>query len=135
MTATTAFGDWNTPQPFALPELGPGVEGPLRKQIERVLRQIAADPKVRAVVIFGSRAQGRAGPQSDLDLLVVERTPHLEPQMKLDSWWRHMRLLEALPLSVDLVVAGSHDAAHLAGSRWHVISEAARHGRVVAVKP
>ena len=46
-----------------------------------------------------------------------------------------MRLLDDLPLSVDLVVSGSADAARLAGSRWHVISEAALHGRVLAVQP
>ena len=107
----------------------------MREQIEAGLRQIAADPRVRAVVLFGSRAQGLAGPESDLDLLVVERTPHLEPQEKLESWWRHMQVLESLPLAVDLVVSGSGDAARLAGARWHVISEAARHGRVLAVQP
>ena len=135
MTATTGLGDWSTPQPFALPDLGPGVEGSKREQVEAVLRQIAADPGVRALVLFGSRAQGQAGPESDLDLLVVERTAHLEPEAKLERWWQHMRLLEDLPLSVDLVVSGSADAARLAGSRWHVISEAALHGRVLAVQP
>jgi len=32
-------------------------------------------------------------------------------------------------------MCGSADAARLAGSRWHVISEAARHGRVLVVQP
>jgi hypothetical protein len=36
---------------------------------------------------------------------------------------------------VDLIVSGSADAERLAGSRWHVISEAARHGKVVVVQP
>jgi hypothetical protein len=40
-----------------------------------------------------------------------------------------------MPISVDLVVSGSADAAWLAGSRWHVISEAARNGRVLMVQP
>jgi len=34
-------------------------------------------------------------------------------------------------LEVDLIASGSADAARRAGSRWHVISEAARPGRVV----
>jgi hypothetical protein len=51
------------------------------------------------------------------------------------SWWRHFGPLKPLRLPVDLIVSGSADAARLAGSRWHVISEAARHGRVLVVRP
>jgi predicted nucleotidyltransferase len=130
-----ALADWITPQPFALPDLGPGLDGTLREKLESALRQIAADPSVKALVLFGSRARGSARPQSDLDLLVVERTPQLEPEAKVASWWRHFQPLQSLPLPVDLVVSGSADAARLAGSRWHVISEAARQGRVLVVQP
>ena len=91
--------------------------------------------QVQALVLFGSRASGTARPDSDLDLLVVERTPHLEGQAKVASWWRHFGPLKPLRLPVDLIVCGSADAARLAGSRWHVISEAARHGRVLVVQP
>ncbi|MFO0037380.1 MAG: nucleotidyltransferase family protein [Synechococcaceae cyanobacterium] len=135
MSQPAALADWITPQPFALPDLGPGLDGTLREQLEAALRQIAADPSVKALVLFGSRARGSARPQSDLDLLVVERTPQLEPEAKVASWWRHFQPLQSLPLPVDLVVSGSADAARLAGSRWHVISEAARQGRVLVVQP
>jgi hypothetical protein len=67
--------------------------------------------------------------------LVVERRPQLEPEAKVASWWRHFQPLQSLPLPVDLIVSGSADAARLAGSRWHVISEAARQGRVLVVQP
>jgi len=99
------------------------------------LQAIAADPTVQALVLFGSRASGTARPDSDLDLLVVERTPHLEGPAKVASWWRHFEPLKQLRLPVDLIVSGSADAARLAGSRWHVISEAARHGQVLVVRP
>jgi predicted nucleotidyltransferase len=132
---TAALADWSTPQPFSLPDLGPGVEGPQRDQLETALRKIAADPSVQALVLFGSRATGTARADSDLDLLVVERTPQLEPEAKVASWWRHFQPLQSLPLPVDLVVSGSADAERLAGSRWHVISEAARQGRVLVVQP
>lgn len=116
MTNAPLLSDWSTPQPFALPDLGPGVEGTLREQLETARRQIAADPAVKTLVLFGSRATGNARADSDLDLLVVERVPQLEPEAKVASWWRHFQ------------------AARLAGSRWHVISEAARQGRVLVVR-
>ena len=129
------LADWTTPRPFALPDLGPGLDGERREAVEVALRSIAADPTVQALVIFGSRATGSARAESDLDLLVVERTPHLAGQAKVASWWRHFEPLKLARLEVDLIVSGSADAARLAGSRWHVISEAARHGRVVVVQP
>ena len=135
MSQAAALADWTTPQPFSLPELGPGVGGGLRDQLETALRRIAADPSVKALVLFGSRATGTARAESDLDLLVVERTPQLEPEAKVASWWRHFAPLKPLRLPVDLIVSGSADAARLAGSRWHVISEAARHGQVLVVRP
>jgi predicted nucleotidyltransferase len=132
---TATLADWTTPQPFALPDLGLGLDGERREAVEAALRSIAADPTVQALVVFGSRATGSARPNSDLDLLVVEHTPHLEGQEKVASWWRHFEPLKPLRLPVDLIVSGSADAARMAGSRWHVISEAARHGRVVMVQP
>jgi predicted nucleotidyltransferase len=135
MSPPAALADWTTPQPFALPALGPGVEGELRARLEVALRRIAVDPSVKALVLFGSRATGTARAHSDLDLLVVERTPQLKPEAKVARWWRHFQALQSLPLPVDLVVSGSADAARLAGSRWHVISEAARHGQVLVVQP
>ena len=131
---TATLADWTTPQPFALPDLGPGLDGERREAVEAALRSIAADPTVQALVVFGSRATGSARPTSDLDLLVVEHTPHLEGEAKVASWWRHFEPLKPLRLPVDLIVSGSADAARLAGSRWHVISEAARHGRVLVVR-
>jgi predicted nucleotidyltransferase len=111
------------------------VEGPLRDQLETALRRIATDPSVQALVVFGSRATGTARADSDLDLLVVERIPQLEPEAKVASWGRHFQPLQTLPLPVDLIVSGSADAERLAGSRWRVISEAARQGRVLVVQP
>jgi len=105
------LSDWTTPKPFSLPDVEPGVEGALRQQLETALGQIAADPSVKALVLFGSRATGNARPDSDLDLLVVEHPPHLEGPAKVASWWRHFQPLQSLPLPVDLIVSGSADAA------------------------
>jgi len=47
MTAAT-LADWTTPRPFALPDLGPGLEGERREAV--------------GLVLFGSRSSGTARP-------------------------------------------------------------------------
>lgn len=130
-----ALSDSTTPQAYVLPDLGPGLSAELTSKLDGALRQIASDPSVQALVLFGSRAGSAARPDFDLDQLVIERSPHLDGEAKVSAWWRHFTPLQALPLSIDLVVSGSADASRLAGSRWHEISEAARHGVVLVVNP
>ena len=68
------------------------------------LAQIAAEPLRRAgaerAIAFGSYARGTADGYSDLDLVVVLRT-----HLPLTERWPLLReLLDALPVSVDLLV-------------------------------
>jgi predicted nucleotidyltransferase len=68
------------------------------------LAQIAAEPlrcsSAERAIVFGSYARGTADGYSDLDLVVVLRTP-LPPAER----WRLLReLLDALPVAVDLSV-------------------------------
>jgi len=134
-TATTAFQPpaipWLRPQPLAGDlNLGPGVEaGALRAALER----LCADPCVHAVVAFGSRGRGEANERSDLDLAVICREPSLDPALKTRRWSHLSRLIGLLDCDVDLVVQGAADAEWLAGSRWHVMGDVAREGRVLYV--
>jgi predicted nucleotidyltransferase len=134
--ATTAFQPpeipWHTPQQplTAELELGSGLEPvPLRDALGR----LCADSSVQAVLAFGSRARGKARPDSDLDLAVICAETSLEPVLKTERWLHYRNLIGQLGCGVDLVVQGSADAERLAGSRWHVMGDAAREGRVLYV--
>ena len=67
------------------------------ERVEEAVRRIieAADPLL--IVAFGSRARGNYRPDSDLDLAVIVNT--VEDTRKVTY-----RLLEGLPMSVDLLV-------------------------------
>jgi len=106
--------------------MGPWLDAVALQQLEEALLNISCDPSVQALVVFGSRAAGTARKDSDLDLLVISRILHLEPKAKIEIWWNHYRKLQGLTLEVDLIVSGVSDADQLAGSRWHVIAQAAR---------
>ena len=76
---------------------------------------------------------GEARPDSDLDLAVICAEPSLEPGLKAERWSHLRNLIGQLGCGVDLVVQGSADAERLAGSRWHVMGDVAREGRVLYV--
>jgi predicted nucleotidyltransferase len=118
-------------QPQALStgiNLGPGLDG---DWLDSALQALAHCPDIRALIAFGSRAEGRARPDSDLDLAVLSQIPSLTPQQKLDLWRRCNRLITNRPVGIDLVVQGWQDAERLSGSRWHVMRDVAQRGRVL----
>ena len=66
-------------------------------------RLLAQDGKrIRRVLLYGSRAQGTATPESDFDLLVVEA----DPVSKREEMRRLHQAVDDLPVSVDVWVMG-----------------------------
>ena len=123
---------WLQPQPLGAPgsQLGPGLGA---AELQAGLERLVAWEDVRAVVVFGSRARGDAQADSDLDLAVICAQPQLTPQQKQACYQRFRAALGGLGCGVDLVVQGQADAAYLAESRWHVMGDVAREGKVLYV--
>ena len=127
----TAPECWLTPRSLVdSPELGPGLD-PVA--LEAGVKRLAARADVQALVVFGSRASGRARPNSDLDLLVIGREPSIPPERQLLLWQELRSALGDVGVPVDLLVYGHSEATKLSGSRWHVLGHAARSGRVLYV--
>ena len=132
MPAATISGPlpWTQPRTtLKLPDqLGQGIN---RDAVQAGLERLIACDGVAAVVLFGSRAQGTARADSDLDLAVICQEPQLTSQQRTKRWRTYRQALGSLGCGVDLVLQGQSDAAHLSGSRWHVMKDVARHGVVL----
>ena len=111
-------------------ELGPGLD---TASLRNGLVVLAKQPQVQALVAFGSRARGDVRVDSDLDLAVICSEPSLTPAEKTERSFCYRQLLGPVGCGVDLVVVGAADALRLAGSRWHVMGDVAREGRVLYV--
>lgn len=122
---------WLVPQslPAAL-DLGPGLDA---TQLQLAFQRLITDISVQAVVAFGSRATGTAQHDSDLDLAVISKLAQLTPEQKRMQWQRCRDAIGLIGCGVDLVVQGQADAAYLAQSRWHVMGDVAREGKVLYV--
>jgi predicted nucleotidyltransferase len=109
-------------------DLGPGLDGRL---LAASIQRLCDLEGVQAVLAFGSRARGDARPDSDLDLAVIVEEPTLTPHDKLKWWTQCQQAIGSLGIGVDLVIQGRADAERLSQSRWHVMGDVAREGRVL----
>jgi predicted nucleotidyltransferase len=97
-------------------------------QIQEAVAILVREAKPNKVILFGSYARGEAGPDSDLDLLVVEQEVR-HPQAEIA---RLRRALSPLRIPVDVLVT---DAERL-NSSWadfpgSYLYDALREGKVL----
>ena len=97
-----------------------GLVGALRAIAQRIIGEGRAD----AVYLFGSLAARRAVPGSDVDVLIVADGT--------GAWWERGQAFEAdfaaLPLAVDIIVAGPQDLGR-------PIVQAGLAGELLAARP
>lgn len=87
-----------------------------------------AAPAGSQVILFGSYARGDAGPDSDVDFMVVE--PFLESQRS--EMVRLRQVLRPLQIPVDVLVVSREGFEAWKDKINNVVYEAAREGRVYA---
>jgi predicted nucleotidyltransferase len=93
----------------------------------KTLAEVAQEPV--KILLFGSRARGDAGADSDYDFLVVERDPknRHEEMVRLD------RALRSLRVPTDIVVVSEQYAAEWEGVRNSMVHAALNEGNVLHV--
>jgi predicted nucleotidyltransferase len=94
---------------------------------EAAWRIVAAAPGAQ-VILFGSQARGEAGPNSDIDLLVVE--PRLDD--RFGEIVRLQRVLAPLRLPADVVVVSEAHVEEWGDVQNTMLHDALREGRVLA---
>ncbi len=74
----------------------------LIREIEKTIDDIAAEcPEVRKVVLFGSVAEGRALPSSDIDVLLITDR---DSERIIDRPAHYLPYFEHIPMGVDCFV-------------------------------
>ncbi len=94
--------------------------------LDRVIRRVVQVAQPEKIILFGSAAQGRMGPHSDLDLLVVRSGADA-----LDLMGEIYLNLRGVGAAVDAIVVSPDDLERYRDSHGMVIRDALREGRVV----
>lgn len=96
--------------------------------IEEAGRRLAEAAPGARVILFGSRARGEAGPDSDLDLLVIEPG---EVAKRRAETARLRRELRGLEVALDVIVVSAEHAEQWGHFKGTVLNEALNEGRVL----
>lgn len=103
----------------------------LRQMVDIIVRE--ADPE--AIILFGSRARGDAGADSDVDLLIIEREPFGPGRSRIQEAARLYQALDDMPVSKDLLVYSRKEFQRWKEALNHVVANAVREGRLLYGNP
>lgn len=93
----------------------------------------AADPE--QVILFGSRARGDAGPDSDVDLVVIETEPFGPGRGRHAESARLSRALAEFRVPKDILVYSRDEVEYWRDSLNNVLARALREGKVLYERP
>ena len=103
-----------------------------RTVLDALCKAVVEHSRPRRIVLFGSQARGDAGPDSDIDLLVVEDAGK-EGRMKR---WADLRFaLPDVDRGIDLVLTNEEEWNRWSGGLNHLFARASREGKVLYERP
>ena len=103
----------------------------VREAIQEMVSRIVREFHPLLVILFGSHARGTAGPDSDVDLLVVmpPGEPRRRQATKIDM------ALWGIDLPADIIVADPEEVSRNRDRTGHLIHEVFKEGQVLYERP
>ncbi len=103
--------------------------------LQRMTAAIVDEADPERVILFGSRARGDAGPDSDIDLIVIEAEPFGPGRDRRAEAVRLWRALSGFRVPKDILVYSRDEVDYWRDSLNHVLARALREGTVLYERP
>ncbi len=105
------------------------------KMPQQMAEVVVREVNPEAIVLFGSYASGTVGPDSDVDLLVIESEPFGPGRNRRKEMVRLWRALAGFRVPKDILVYSRKEIELWRDARNHIIASALREGRVLYGRP
>ena len=102
--------------------------------IDQMVQTIVKEVNPEAVILFGSHARGNARPDSDIDLMVIERAPFSAQRSRRAEYSRLSMALREFPFAKDILLYSRDEFDYWKDSPNHVVGRAQREGKVLHVR-
>jgi uncharacterized protein len=99
--------------------------------LEAMVQAIVQEVAPEKIILFGSRARGQEGPDSDMDLLIIERDPFGAGRSRRAEMARVRRALSSFRVPKDILVYSSDEAAKWGQSTNHILARSLREGKLL----
>jgi predicted nucleotidyltransferase len=99
----------------------------IRQMVQTIVKEVSPEK----IILFGSRASGEATPESDVDLLIVEKESAFEGRSR---WRETARIRQALwdfPVPIDILLFTTEEVHRWKDAVNHVIARSFREGTVI----
>lgn len=105
------------------------------QMIQNIVKAIveASDPD--RIILFGSAARAEVGPDSDVDLLVVEKESSFQGESRWSESSRIRKALWRFPVPIDILLFTPEEVEKWKDSTNHIIARSIREGRVLYDRP
>jgi len=98
-----------------------------KEVLEDIVKRVVTAARPERIILFGSAARGKMGPNSDVDLLVIRRGAARRGKIT-ESIYRKLRGAAA---AVDVVVVTPEEVERYRDDPYLVIAQALREGKAV----
>ncbi|MDE0624884.1 MAG: nucleotidyltransferase domain-containing protein [Bryobacterales bacterium] len=103
--------------------------------VKRVVRAIVGAIDPEQIILFGSRARGAHGMDSDIDLLVVQSEPFDAARSRYRESVRAYEAVSGMGVATDILVYSRPEVEYWRDSLNHVVARALREGEVLYERP
>lgn len=103
--------------------------------VKRLVRAIVGAIDPEQIILFGSRARGSHGMDSDIDLLVVQSEPFDAARSRYRESVRAYEAVSGMGVATDILVYSRPEVEYWRDSLNHVVARALREGEVLYERP
>jgi predicted nucleotidyltransferase len=103
--------------------------------LEEMVRTIVREADPEQIILFGSRARGEGRPDSDVDLIVIEKEPYGRNRSRRLRAAALYQALMKFKMPKDLLLYSQAEVEYWRPSLNNVLARALREGKVLYARP